>query len=67
MTADDKSGDQLVASIRKTRSGNTTSRPKTAKTSARRATAKPRADAGQAQGDLAAADAYTVGRRVWPD
>ena len=61
MTTTDKTGEQLVQSIRKTKeTGATRSRTTTPRSSAR---AKPAA----AETAPAAADPYQHGRRVWPD
>ncbi len=60
MTTTDKTGEQLVQSIRKTKAaGATRSQTTTPRSSAK---AKPAATAR-----AAAADSYQHGRRVWPD
>lgn len=70
MTSKDRTGDQLVASIRRTKAaatkGNATS-PATAATRARGA-ARPGkgAKAGKTATDVSAGR-YQAGRRVWPD
>jgi hypothetical protein len=64
MTGTDKTGDQLVASIRKTKSAASTAK----KAPARR---KPAQSAAKKQSTLApkqpAGDSYRSGRRIWPD
>ena len=62
MTTTDKTGEQLVQSIRKTKAtGATRSRATPPQSSAK---AKP---AAAEKGPAAAADPYQHGRRVWPD
>lgn len=76
MTSKDKTGDKLVASMRKSKTGNVAS--KTAAPPVADAADKPRADpavsgpvAGAAkqreQRKTTSQDSYTVGQRVWPD
>lgn len=77
MTNKDKTGDQLVASMRKTKSGAVTR-----KTAARRSTRKPAKPAASrpaparpakaisttaAEAEAVPQDGYSAGRRVWPD
>lgn len=62
MTTTDKTGEQLVQSIRKTKAtGATPSRTTTPRSGAK---AKP---AAAETAPAAAADPYQHGRRVWPD
>jgi len=75
MTEKDKTGDQLVETIRKTKTAATTATTK--KTTARRAatTKKKTAPAAEskqetpisAQPSASDENGYRVGRRVWPD
>lgn len=69
MTSKDKTGDKLVASIRKSKTGATTRKAESpsaaepaAKTApAKAATSKPAAKSTQKN------SGYSAGRRVWPD
>jgi len=68
VTSKDKTADQLVASIRKSKSGEVAR--KTAKKTARRpATRKPstRNSGAKAKSSPASPGGYQSGKRVWPD
>jgi hypothetical protein len=86
MTSKDKTGDQLVASIRKTKSGAAARNSGTQNTSEKQAAEKPASEKpaparkpatpkSRATKPKSAAakksdndgDAYSCGRRVWPD
>ncbi len=62
MTTTDKTGEQLVQSIRKTKATGATGSPTTTPRSS--AKAKP---AAPQTAPAVAADPYQHGRRVWPD
>lgn len=71
MTSKDKTGDQLVASIRKSKSGPAARKAarrspagKPAATAAGRAAKKPPTGATEKNRDVGG---YSHGRRVWPD
>ncbi|MCP5430556.1 MAG: hypothetical protein H6962_10380 [Chromatiaceae bacterium] len=71
MTSKDKTGDQLVASIRRTKAAatktNATAAPAKAATRTRSAARQSKgAKAGKAATDVSAGY-YQAGRRVWPD
>lgn len=72
MTSRDKTGDQLVASIRRTKAGvtkaNATPAPATAAKRARTAPGPGKAArSGQGARTDHSAGSYQAGRRVWPD
>lgn len=68
MSGNDKTGERLVASIRKTKAGAQTadSGPGAAAGPRPRA-ARPKARAKGSAGQTAAGSGYQHGRRVWPD
>jgi len=80
MTSKDKTADQLVASIRKSKTGTvaqkTQARSTAKKAPARRAAAKPAASTpkkatartpARSTGNGTSSGSYSHGRRVWPD
>jgi hypothetical protein len=73
MTAKDKTGDQLVASIRKTKQAATTSKKTAArksqpkKSTAKAPAKKPSTTAKTTPRQKPAAGEYQQGKRVWPD
>ena len=73
MTGKDKTGDQLVASIRKTKQAATTSKKKVArksqpkKASTEAPAKKPSTTAKTTRRQKPEAGSYQQGKRVWPD
>ncbi|MEZ5543535.1 MAG: hypothetical protein R3F42_16090 [Pseudomonadota bacterium] len=66
MTSKDKTGDQLVASIRKSKSG-AVARKAAGRPAAGKSARAPEPAATPAQGPAGQGDGYSLGRRVWPD
>ena len=68
MKSKDKTGDQLLASIRKSKAGVVAQKTQ-ARATARRTAARPAATAQKAKPkpDARPAGCYSHGRRVWPD
>ncbi|MGD8590599.1 MAG: hypothetical protein PVG22_17385 [Chromatiales bacterium] len=73
MTSNDKTGDQLVASMRRTKAGvkkkTAVTKKKVSSTSAERPSRRIALRAGElpAAQTEASTDPYQAGRRVWPD
>lgn len=68
MTSKDKTGEQLVASIRKSKSGEVARKTATPRTTRKPAAAtSTRTAARQATAEQVQQDRYHFGRRVWPD
>jgi hypothetical protein len=71
MNSEDKTGDKLVASMRKSKTGTVASRT-TERPGARQASARPKASTSKPAMKAAATDRdvnnpFSHGRRVWPD
>lgn len=67
MTSKDKTGDQLVASIRKSKSAASAPKVRAGSPRTARPAAKPRAKPVAKADKQNATSTYQVGRRVWPD
>ena len=67
MTTQDKTGDKLVASIRKTKAGAGASSGTTKAAPARRRTTPKANKESPASADAAVASGYQSAGRVWPD